>query len=78
MVIYGAGSLRKNYSEGNERQWLPKLRNFKPDKESEKRRARSGKKTAESALHRVVTKDRQLGCEIKRSAEQWQSQETRA
>src|SRR5215467_1092611 len=70
-----ARSFGQKHCEGDEREGLPKFRNFIPDEQSKQSRACRGEETTQSALPRIIAMPRELGGEIEDCAENGQGQQ---
>src|SRR5882762_3563790 len=75
IVFYGAGGFRQYYREGDESERLPKLRNFKPDEQSDEAAAGSSKEARNGALPGIITKRCQPGGQIERCAKNRKSEQ---
>src|SRR5216684_1176255 len=69
IVFYGAGRFGQKYREGDKGERLPKLRDFKPDEQSDKAATRGGEESANGALLGIIPQGCQLGGEIERGQE---------
>src|SRR5713226_115471 len=75
MVLNGAGSFGQDYGEGDEGKGLPKLRNFKPDEQSDGAAAGRSEEAANGALLGVSSQGCQFVVEIARATENGKSEQ---
>src|SRR5713226_9779286 len=75
IVFYGAGRFGQKYREGDEGERLPKLRNFKPDEQSDKAATRGREESANGALLGIIPQGCQLGGEIERGSKNGKSEQ---